>query len=245
MLFLVFRLLDMAKQQKDSDNIGPSPGEGKADINKARYFLSRWLGNRQEVLGENMGTTDQKKISLEAMRQFNSMYGSDYIGPGPFNLDGMYPSGTAASSFHKSVIMRSVNDPFTSGAYTKTESEGTGEEYRTVRVGKDNQSLAVHESAHSMESKPQERKIGEIVEKYGASKDSYLDSAGEIHSRLMEFRHDRGLDPKKRYTLDDVKEMRKKYDDKKMLSRYSDEMMLELLNDVASLDRVDGSVRNA
>lgn len=219
-------------------------GDSPADINRARYFLSRWLGSRRGVLGQNMGTSDDKAISTEMGSQFGSMYGADYIGPGSFSLDRMYPSDYGISGSHKRTIMDMASNPWVGGSYVTTKNNDTGEELRTVSVRKNDQNTAVHESAHSMEARPQEGKISKIVSDYGASRDSYLDSPGEIHSRLMEFRHHNKLNPRKRYSLDEVREMRKNSKDYRLFNRYSDEMMLELLNDVAGVVRVDDGRRN-
>lgn len=61
----------------------------------------------------------------------------------------------------------------------------------------------------------------------------YLDDPTEIYSRLMELRYDNNIDPKKIWTLKDIKELRKNVKDHRIFSRYSDEFILKLFNEVA------------
>ena len=50
----------------------------------------------------------------------------------------------------------------------------------------------------------------------------------------MQFRYLNKLDPKKKYTIDDIKKWRERYDDTDIINRYNDEYLLHLLNNVAS-----------
>lgn len=52
----------------------------------------------------------------------------------------------------------------------------------------------------------------------------------------MEFRSLNSLDPKKKYTLDDITKMRNTAKDRQLLNRYSDEIMLKLLNEIAYIN---------
>lgn len=74
------------------------------------------------------------------------------------------------------------------------------------------------------------------ISKLKLGKDSYLDNSEEVYSRLMEFRSLNSLDPKKKYTLDDITKMRNTAKDRQLLNRYSDEIMLKLLNEIAYIN---------
>lgn len=126
--------------------------------------------------------------------------------------------------------------------------------YMTGRTvdGRGPQSGLVHELSHSLGkpgytyslSKPQEKAIHDIMRgrMSGAMRnpllrpydETYPENPTEIYSRLMEFRYNNNLDPSKRYTLDEIKELRNNSKDAGLFDRYTDEVMLELLNNIAS-----------
>lgn len=67
-------------------------------------------------------------------------------------------------------------------------------------------------------------------------KDPYLDSDQEIYSRLNALRYDLQLDPKKVWTIDEIRALTKdkRYDKSQLdLDRYTDEFLLHLFNEVA------------
>ena len=69
--------------------------------------------------------------------------------------------------------------------------------------------------------------------KHHKSFQDYLDEPTEIYSRLMQLRYDNNINPKKIWTLDDIKKLRKNVKDYRIFSRYSDEFILKLFNEVA------------
>lgn len=97
------------------------------------------------------------------------------------------------------------------------------------------QGTLVHELAHALDASPQEKKVSEIISKYRTGYDEYLDHPSEIYSRLMQFRHKNKIDPKKKFTEEDIQKLRGKATDFQLFDRYRDDQMLELLNKVASV----------
>ena len=63
--------------------------------------------------------------------------------------------------------------------------------------------------------------------------DSYLDKDVEIQSRLNSLRYYNNLNPKKKYTIKEIRSIINKDDDKFDLNRYNDEFLLHLFNEVA------------
>lgn len=119
--------------------------------------------------------------------------------------------------------------------------------------------VIIHERTHSLKAFPQESAIrrlkyddpeaffmkgdfGNIYNK-GIEKDSYLDDASEIYSRLMEFRYMNKLDPKKIYNKSDIQRMRNNNAiyDPDILNRYNDDYVERLLNKVAYNTTNNGS----
>lgn len=132
---------------------------------------------------------------------------------------------------------------FRKGAYNRNSGNITYEE-------NPENSTIIHERTHSLQALPQRNKInllrydnpndffrGEYDNIYldGVEKSFYYDSDNEIYSRLMQFRFDNKLNPKKKYTIEDIQKMRKNKNikDSNLLNRYKDEYIQRLLNNVA------------
>ena len=89
---------------------------------------------------------------------------------------------------------------------------------------------------HSGDYQPQIKKIGDFLKlKDSGEYDIYLDVPEEVYSRLMNIRITNKLDPKKRWTLDDINRLKRDLNtkDDNILNRYTDESLLQLFNDVA------------
>jgi len=69
-----------------------------------------------------------------------------------------------------------------------------------------------HEYAHTYDHLFQPQ-VADIIRKHNAGKDKYLDSAGEIYARLQQLRNTYNIDPAKKYTLDDVKQLKLRIED--------------------------------
>ena len=106
-------------------------------------------------------------------------------------------------------------------------------------------SIQVHETAHAQDPQIQALLISAFKPKLqnGQRADEYLDDPEEINSRVMEFRYVNQLDPKKIYTIEEIKKMKNSGDggsswsDSRrplnLLDRYDDKTLLFLINDLA------------
>lgn len=86
------------------------------------------------------------------------------------------------------------------------------------KQGVDINSVISHELGHAQNAIYQEHKIKDITEEYneydyldtGITPDpSYLDSPSEIYARVSDFRDNNNIDPKRVFTLEDIKNYRK------------------------------------
>lgn len=76
----------------------------------------------------------------------------------------------------------------------------------------DDKNVKVHEVSHSSRPRAQEAKIKQLKAtrkflKDGVVPDDYLDSNNEIYARLMSLRKDLKLDPKKRYSISEIRKL--------------------------------------
>lgn len=246
-----------------------STGDGNVyDPEAARKWLSWWLASRKPQLESNSGGVPAAR---EYIRQIGGMqqvpvypsvghmregYGSGMIRPEIEKAASM-PEGPARDSvmalagarkYHLSNAESIASEPGNRGLYTDLDRPGNN---RMAYVNPSmpesmRQSTAVHELTHALRASPQEGEIQRIIQRSDPGRnDPYTDSPTEIYSRLMQFRHGNNMDPGKKFTSDDLKEMRKSSKDFNLLNRYSDETILELLNNVASVSRKDDGTRNA
>lgn len=120
-----------------------------------------------------------------------------------------------------------------------------------------NRPTIIHERTHALNPTAQKRAIintcnprfnifkgftpGIEWRKEGIDENNYLDSSDEIYSRLMEFRYQNKMDPKRKYTEQDIETMRndKSTKDVNLLNRYTNEFLLKLFNDVAKMNSED------
>lgn len=233
-------------------------GDKDPRIDAARRFLAHWLTNRRTQLADNAGGTSEGAAAAQSQLRnlfsvpaytsvpsMNAGYNRDYIQ----RMLKEANSGNGAASkvagfrarFYKGVLdeaNRVMADPKIGGVYA---NDGAG--HRVVVANGSNRGIdsdITHELAHSMEAKPQEKRISEIIDKAKIKhgKNGYWDSPTEVHSRLMEVRRGLNLDPNKVYNSDDIKSMREKSEGKYwILDRYDDETVLRLLNEVAAVSR--------
>lgn len=105
-------------------------------------------------------------------------------------------------------------------------------------------SIQVHEGTHSQEPKIQKAIIPRHIKlKSGQYKDSYYDDPDEINSRVMEFRYINKLNPKRRYSIEEIRKMKDEGDGGTswpggkrpldILNRYDDSTLLYLINGLA------------
>lgn len=219
----------------------------------ARIWQSLWLAKRRSQLGNNMGVNDLSAVQSEYARQIGNVY-STPVYRSISDAESDASSRDIPSSVmphHLNALRGSVSsDPSQYGSLTRTEvSDGSGRvksAYQTayVRDGIPQDvadSTLVHELTHGLNAKPQESAISKIIPADG----SYLNDPSEVYSRLMEFRKANKIDPKKIYTRDEVKDMRKNSKDFNLFNRYTDDQILKLLNNVASVQNIDRGKQNA
>lgn len=209
------------------DNIHSTP---------AQDFVASWLSNRQEQFQENFRNSGSTMIPYSVLPKswsnkaaFNEFQNQlenlrtvkqyDVLGNTKF-------PHVPDSEFE--AIKKLSNH--TGGAYNPATHSIS---YISPYAGTD-----VHELTHSLNANPQLNTIrygfkGDKLQE-GKQYNPYKDSADEIYSRLMQFRYLNKLDPKKKYTIDDIKKWRERYDDTDIINRYNDEYLLHLLNNVAS-----------
>lgn len=250
------------------DGIWSIVGRGYSDafsIPSAKNWLSLWLSNRRLQLADNAGGVKEGSIAAHmqnsnlwsvpaygSVSEMNTGYNRDYISKLlAQSYSDVGVAGKVAgyrADFHKNVLDEAnkvMGDPNVGGVYV---SDGMGHRLAVARGTVDGpQSDMIHELAHSMEAKPQESKISDIMKgaKVDGGSNPYLESPTEIHSRLMQIRHDLGLDPRKNYTIDDLQELKKNGNKYNILDRYDDNTILRLLNEVASVSGPDTGVRNS
>ena len=109
-------------------------------------------------------------------------------------------------------------------------------------------SIQVHETAHAQDPIIQARLISAFKPKLqkGQVADEYLDNPEEIYSRVMEFRYSNQLDPKKIYSIEEIKKLKdfgdggSSWSDSQrpldLLDRYDDKTLLFLINDLAKAE---------
>lgn len=209
------------------DNIHSTP---------AQTFIASWLSNRQKQFQENFRNSGStmipysilpKKWSNKAafneyqnqLRNLHTVKQYDVLGNTKFLH---IPDSEFEAIKHLS--------NHTGGAYNPSTHSIS---YIDPYAGTD-----IHELTHSLNATPQLNTIRYGFEENklqeGKQYNPYKDSADEIYSRLMQFRYLNKLDPKKEYTIGDIKKWREKYDDTDIINRYNDEYLLYLLNNVAS-----------
>lgn len=229
----VVRLSDMRDHYNkfadggEVDNIQSTP---------AQDFIASWLSNRQEQFKENFRNSGSTMVPYSVLpkswsnkaafkeyqnqlKNLRTVKQYDVLGNTKF-------PHVPESEFE--AIKRLSNH--TGGAYNPSSHSIS---YISPYAGTD-----VHELTHSLNADPQINTIrygfeGDKLQE-GKQYNSYKDSADEIYSRLMQFRYLNKLDPKEKYTVEDIKKWREKYDDTDIINRYSDEYLLHLLNNVAS-----------
>lgn len=105
-------------------------------------------------------------------------------------------------------------------------------------------SIQIHELTHASLPEMQKKLISKHVSlKNGVYPSSYRDDPDEIYSRLMEFRYSNKLNPKKKYTIEEIRKMSDFGDGGNsgwennlrpldLLERYDDKSLLWMINDL-------------
>lgn len=235
-VYLSNNVKSLSKMKEHYNSFADGGEVDNTNSTPAQDFVASWLSNRQEQFQENFRNSGSTMIPYSVLPKswsnkaaFNEFQNQlenlrtvkqyDVLGNTKF-------PHVPDSEFE--AIKKLSNH--TGGAYNPATHSIS---YISPYAGTD-----VHELTHSLNANPQLNTIRYGFEgnklQEGKQYNSYKDSADEIYSRLMQFRYLNKLDPKKKYTVEDIKKWREKYDDTDIVNRYSNEYLLHLLNNVAS-----------
>ena len=229
------------------DEGGSFSDEHNDNISNKRYFFEDWFNKRQKQLSNVPVLKDKSKqenylSNLDTVKEYyndNPLYREVHFGDVGYNRED-YPLETMPEN---NILKDHLEDPRFGGAYNSRT--------HTIGYNDPTDTHIIHERTHALGASPQELQINykqnsniEPLENdtfnynylnNGYSHDVYLDNNREIYARLMQLRHDYGLDPTVTYTAEDLRKLAEEtghgnYD---ILDRYSDEFINFLLNDVA------------
>lgn len=233
---------------------------------RAKAWINNWLSNRTDILGRNVvdsrldkfgdffrsyesiGDRERKSQSSYRSAFKNYTYGSTIDGIPEYVLNAFnagYLDKDKIDDYSLSLLYRLQGSR---GATAPSIGSIFYPEYPGMNT-------RIHENSHAGENRklfsrfnPQTYVISERKDDGylldGIDYDQYGDSSTEIYARLNEFRYLNNIDPKKKYTKEDVLNMRKNKDikDRDLLNRYNDDFILFLLNDVAMNDNTKDGV---
>lgn len=202
----------------------------------AQDFVASWLSNRQEQFQENFRNSGSTMIPYSVLPK-------SWSNKAAFNeFQNQLKNLRTVKQYDVLGNTKFPHIPNSEFEFIKKLSNHTGGAYNpathSISYISPYAGTDVHELTHSLNANPQLNTIrysfkGDKLQK-GKQYNPYKDSADEIYSRLMQFRYLNKLDPKKKYTIDDIKKWRERYDDTDIINRYNDEYLLHLLNNVAS-----------
>lgn len=235
---------------------------------ETRDWISGWLEARKDILGKNTRVDEEfespsSKSDLEFgedeyKRQMGQYDSIDRIN---YDVNGL-PADESKREFLRATVRDYTGNNIEDDKLLNDELKQMFEGFVSSSDSDDRflyypnyptENIRTHENTHALAyrdpvygpSTAQSRRIADrmntkesLIE--GVEYDDYMDDANEIYSRLMEFRRENNLDPKKKYTKDDIKSFREKYKNKNddndsygVIDRYNDDFLLFLLNDIA------------
>ena len=235
---------------------------------ETRDWISGWLEARKDILGKNARVDEEfdspsSKSDLEFgegeyKRQMGQYDSIDRIN---YDVNGL-PIDESKREFLRATVRDYTGNNIEDDKLLNDELKQMFEGFVSSSDSDDRflyypnyptENIRTHENTHTLAyrdpvygpSTAQSRRIADrmntkesLIE--GVEYDDYMDDANEIYSRLMEFRRENNLDPKKKYTKDDIKSFREKYKNKNddndsygVIDRYNDDFLLFLLNDIA------------
>lgn len=241
-VYLSNNVKSLSKMREHYNSFDEGGEVDNVNTTDAQDYVASWLSQRQEQLRENVRQNSQrfllpkswsnKATFNEYQRQLKNLQSVKQ-----YDVLGNTSFPQAPKEEWEAVKRLTTN---VGGAYNpKTHS---------ISYINPTNTTDIHELTHSLDADPQINAVrypniqGEKLRE-GVKYNSYYDSAPEIYPRLMEFRKNFNLDPKRIYTPEDIKKFREKYDPNNILNRYSDEYIEYLLNNVASTKDRD-SVKN-
>lgn len=160
-----------------------NPGKAYSD---GKDFVQNWISQRTEELSENINDT-LPLFTLSGDKESKRML--NYL------------------NFVKYDNFELPDDAL--GAFNKRNRS------MTLRDPENDIQASIHEWTHASDPRFQIAKIDQIKKSFGnhiysdpnTQEDEYLDKSSEIYSRLMELRHILDLDPNKKYSFDEIKEL--------------------------------------
>lgn len=203
----------------------------KSDATEEQKYIDNWLEARK-----NTGNYNDQLGGFEKDRQMTNLYSAkekepidfyrDYITDNSLNLEERYNTAREL-----------LDDRLKDGTVAEYDINNNN---ITVIRDKDKSSSKIHEYTHSLNASKQEKRIAEKIKpkKSGfESYEDYLDHPAEIYSRLMQTRRKHNMDPKKNYSLDEIKKMKnspfRTDDGLNLIERYSPKELHYLFNRVA------------
>lgn len=236
----------------------------KKEEKRTTDWISSWLDARKEILGKNSREdfeSDKSDTEIgigEYEKQMNQLNSIDRIN---YDVNGL-PVDESKREFLRATVRDYTGNNIEDDKLLNDELKQMFEGFVSSSDSDDRflyypkhptENIRTHENTHALAyrdpvygpSTSQSRRIADrmntkesLIE--GVEYDDYMDDANEIYSRLMEFRRENNLDPKKKYTKDDIKGLREKYKNKNddndsygVIDRYNDDFLLFLLNDIA------------
>lgn len=244
---------------------------------ETRDWISGWLEARKDILGKNARVDEEfespsSKSDLEFgedeyKRQMGQYDSIDRIN---YDVNGL-PVDESKMEFLRSTVRDYAGKNIENDELLNEELKQMFEGFVSSPDSDDRflyfpkyptENIRTHENTHTLvyrdpvygPSTAQSRRIADRMNAgeslmEGVEYDDYIDDANEIYSRLMEFRRENNLDPKKKYTKDDIKGLREKYKNKNddndsygVIDRYNDDFLLFLLNDIAENNQGDEDI---
>ena len=199
----------------------------KSDATEEQKYIDNWLEARRRSrnYGDQLG-------GPEKARQMTNLYSVEEKSPIDFYKD-HYESSIWSEDQRYNMAADDSKAAIRSG--TRAAYSPDKHSMFNFNVGEKDQqkSTILHEYTHSLNASKQERKISKVIK----VEDDYLDSPTEIYSRLMQTRRLHKMDPKKNYSLDEIKKMKSSLfhtdDGLNLIERYSPKELHYLFNRVA------------
>ena len=243
---------------KTSNNLNlPLMKDEREDDYEKKYVMD-WLNQRKETgLYESQINSHELNQQIENIKTAKSLK----FNPAEREIEKFnYYTGKEKPSF----IDFAANGQYYPKKHTYSVSNTVSDK---IKSHYPERSVRIHEVTHAINAVPQYEAIAKIFKKDGIQyKETFFKPANynnnpeEVYSRLMQFRNENNLDPKKIYTEEDVNNMRNntfmnnqnsniqtnndsikspyingKYNinDFNLLKRYENKTILKLLNEVA------------
>jgi len=199
----------------------------KSDASDEMIYIDKWLESRK-----NTGNYNDQLGGVEKQRQMTNLYSVEEKSPINFYKD-MYPKDSFDEDVRFEMAKSDMSDAIKMGVKAGYHKDTHSMFSFGLREEEDESLTKLHEYTHSLNAVKQEKKIVSKIK----PKDEYLDDPSEIYSRLMQTRKKHNMNPKKNYSLDEVKKMKKSLfhvdDGLNLIERYSPKELHYLFNRVA------------